>query len=161
MVSKKRVRVENLKRLQDETKISLRNHQSQHKRLVRAAKRKWNVDRIRKVNKNGGAFVGDCWKAAKEIGCQDVKRRRFNLDFRDPTTGEKATTAKRSGEVLVAHLDKLLNAEPAVDDEALQRVRQRAMWYAFDDAPDIEEIKTAVRRQNSGKACGDSKIPAE
>jgi len=100
LASKKRVRVENLKRLQDRTRISLRHHQQQHKQLVRAAKRKWNVDRIRKVNKNGGAFVGDCWKAAKEIGCQDVKRRRFNLDFRDPATGEKATTAKKSGEVL-------------------------------------------------------------
>ena len=105
--------------------------------------------------------MGDCWKAAKEIGCQDVKRRRFNLDFRDPATGERATTAKRSGEVLVAHLDKLLNAQPNVDPEAIKRVRQRTMWYSLDDAPDIEEIETAARRQNSGKACGDSKIPAE
>ena len=157
-------RARNLRRLQDQCKKarnSLRQHQQQHKRLVHAAKRKWNVDRIRKVNKNGGAFVGDCWKAAKEIGCQDVKRRRFNLDFRDPVTGERATTAKRSGEVLVAHLDNLLNAQPTVDAEAIKRVRQRMIRYALNDAPDTEEIETAVRRQNSGKACGDSKIPAE
>ena len=160
----KRARQERTRQLEAQAKkvkLSLRHHQQQHKRLVRAAKRKWNVDRIRKVNKNGGAFVGDCWKAAKEIGGQDDKRRRYNLDFRDPTTGEQATSAKRSGEVLVAHLDKLLNAEPAVDDGALERVRRRVMQWGFDDAPDIKEIEMATRRQNSGKATGDSKIPAE
>ena len=139
----------------------LRSHQAVHKKLVKGAKRKWNMVRVDKVNKSSGRFVGNCWEAARQIGAQDAKKRRVPLTFRDPDTGEKADSAKRSGEVLVGHLEKLLNAVPEVDWDKVNAVRQRDVIGELDAPPDSEEIRKAVQRQNNGKATGDSKIPAE
>ena len=59
------------------------------------------------------------------------------------------------------HLEKLLNAVPNVVQAKLNAVRQREVRWGFADPPSEGEIEVALRQQNSGKATGDSKIPAE
>ena len=140
----------------------LRAHRSKHKKLVQAAKMDWNMERVKRLNLNGGSFIGDCWKAASDIADgPDNKRKRVPRTFRDPETGEEATSAARSGEILANHLEKLLNAVPNVDQAKLNAVRQREVRWDYTDPPTDGEIEVALKQQNSGKATGDSKIPAE
>ena len=63
--------------------------------------------------------------------------------------------------MLAEHLNKLLNAVPNVLQSKLDSVRQRQVKYMFNDPPSEEEIVRALKRQNPGKATGDSDIPAE
>jgi len=118
--------------------------------------------RVAKINGCGGSYIGHYWRAALDLvnGCSK-KKKIIKLSFRDPLTGIECITEKDNGRVLVDHLTKLLNAIPAVKQEALDSVRQRAMRHALDALPSSWLIKKALRRQNSGKATGDSKIPAE
>jgi exonuclease III len=144
------------------TKHSLRVHQMKHKRLVQTAKRDWTMLRVSKINGNGGSFVGHYWEAVKDLTKGISQTRKINpLMFRDPITKIKCKTEEESGKVLVEHLDKLLNAVPAVEEDAINSVRQRPMRHDLDAAPLDPEIIAAIKRQNSGKATGDSKIPAE
>ena len=143
-------------------KRKLREQQSAHKRLVAQSRRDWIMKRISKVNGTGGAFIGHYWKAVNDIskGC-DQTTRVVPLMFTDPTTNEKCKTEKDVGRVLYNHLDVLLNATPSVEEQTLESVQQRDMQTHMDDPPSKDEIVKAIRRQNNGKACGKSNIPAE
>ena len=143
-------------------KKRLRRHQNGHKQLVREAKQDWEMLRISKINGNGGSFVGHYWQAVKDLMRGRTKTSKVAaLMFKDPVSGIACKTLEKSGLVLVAHLDKLLNAIPTVDDDAIASVEQRVMRMELNDPPLKPEILTAIRRQNNNKACGDSKIPAE
>ena len=142
--------------------MKLKRKRAELKRKVRQAKLKWTRQRVQALNGRGGHFIGDIWKAALEISeGPDQKHRRIKQSFRDPLTNEEAETAERSGEILAAHLEKLLNAIPSVQDDKIESVQQRSMCQDMNEPPTLEEIIRALRRQNSGKATGDSKIPAE
>ena len=141
----------------------LRSVQSKLKKEVKKAKLEWITSRIDRLNKTGAChFVGSCWEAAHQIAeGPNTKHKRTPQTFRDPETGEEAESAERSGEVLTEHLNKLLNAVPNVLQSKLDSVRQRQVNYTFNDPPSDEEIVRALKRQNPGKATGDSDIPAE
>ena len=161
-VKRKKVaqRTKALKRMRDK----LRLVQSKLKKLVKAAKMDWTMSRVEFVNRpNGNShFIGTCWDAIRQIaGGPDTKHKRVKQAFRDPETGEEAETAERSGEVLAAHVTKLLNAVPNVDDAKIASVRQRTVRATMNNPPSSAEIQAALRRQNPGKASGDSDIPAE
>jgi len=144
------------------TRQRLRAHQRGHKKMVEKARRDWLMQRVSKINGNGGSFIGHYWKAVNDlVDGPDKTRKMVSMIYRDDITGKKAETQERSGEILVAHLTKLLNAVPAVDDDAIDAVKQRPVRTEMDVEPTEEEIKAAIKRQNSGKATGDSKIPAE
>lgn len=142
--------------------VKFRLKRKELNRKVRQAKLQWVRQRVDALNGRGGHFIGDVWKAALEIaGGPDQKHRRIQQSFRDPLTKQEAATAERSGEILAAHLEKLLNAVPSVQDDKIESVQQRSMRHDLNAPPSSEEIIRALRRQNPGKATGDSKIPAE
>jgi hypothetical protein len=144
------------------TKKTLRIFQNVHKHLLYKAKQDWIMLRVSKINGNGGSFIGHYWEAVRDMVRGNTKVKKIvPLIFRNPETLIKCKTEKKSGEVLVAHLNKLLNAVPAVAPDAIDSVEQRAIVWKFDDTPLKPEIVKALRRQNNGKACGDSKVPAE
>ena len=144
------------------TKKALRNFQTIHKHTVFKAKQDWTMLRVSKINASGSAFVGHYWEAVRDLVRGGPKTSKITpLCFRDPGTLEKCKTEKESGIVLVAHLKNLLNAVPAVAPDAIDMVKQRAMFADLDATPQKAEILIAIRRQNNSKACGDSKIPAE
>ena len=144
------------------TKRKLRIHQNVHKRLVYQSKQDWTMKRVSKINGSGGSYIGHYWKAVKDlVKGHDTSEKVTPLMFRNPETNEKCKTEKGVGKVLVNHLDKLLNAIPKVEEEAINSVKQRKMQTDLNVPPSKEEIITAIRRQNNNKATGDSKVPAE
>ena len=148
-------------------KGKLRANQSKLKKMVKSAKLAWMSSRIEYLNNpNSGNshFIGKCWEAAKQIaGGPDAKNPVVEQIFGEPESGfkEEAKDAERSGVILEEHLEKLLNAVPAVQDAKIASVRQRAIREEKNAPPTSDEIQAALRRQNSGKASGDSDIPAE
>ena len=148
-------------------RFKLRCHQRIHKKLVAAAKRKWIAIQCKSINEKGEVCVGgnwakEYWKAAHSIADgPDKKRKLAPLVFTDPATGKTATSAKKSGDILEDHLTILFQKIPTVDQEAIDEIPPRKEQVWMKERPDKPEIIVAVKVQKSGKAAGDSGIPAE
>ena len=104
--------------------------------------------RVSKINGSGGTFVGHYWKAVRDLIDGHGKTTKITpLMFKDPISQIKCKTEEESGKVLVAHLDKLLNAIPAVEEDAINSVKQRLIQYDLNETPLKPEIIAAIKRQ--------------
>ncbi|CAH1233287.1 Hypp666 [Branchiostoma lanceolatum] len=59
------------------------------------------------------------------------------------------------------HFSKLLNRPSTVDQTVLEQIPQRTVREDLDLPPSEEEVRTAIKQMNSGKAPGREGIPAE
>ncbi|KAI8515959.1 hypothetical protein Bbelb_067720 [Branchiostoma belcheri] len=89
-----------------------------------------------------------------------------------PQSGKTAPLMSADGQTVIKdkegisarweeHFTNLLNRPSPVDEAALQQVPQRTIQENLDIPPTEEEVKTAIRQMNNGKAQGKDGIPAE
>ena len=77
------------------------------------------------------------------------------------TDGTWCDTAEENGMRFCEHFSKVLNIETSFDPKVLDLVEQRPMRPDLEAMPLVGEVEDALRKVKSGKASGDSKIPAE
>ena len=146
-------------------KTSLRAARGAMKWQVKQAKEAWLEERVQAMNTgNGPEGTHDprtVWKMVGEIkdGCSTWKKAAtVRLRKADGTWCE---TAEENAMRFMEHFGKVLNIKTSFDPTVLELVKQRPMRPKLDKAPSVKEVEAALKKMKSGKASGDSKIPAE
>ena len=60
--------------------------------------------------------------------------------------GSKAQTSEENAEVFRVHFEKLYSRTPVFDPTSIDCLDQREIVFEIGNAPDIDEIKTAIHR---------------
>jgi hypothetical protein len=99
-----------------------------------------------------------CWKRAPPL----ITVPPRDLHFRDPATGNVATTPAANLEILHAHCHKVYNRDDTpVDFSVLDDIPQRATLNALGTCPSVAEIQEHITKLTNNKSPGESGVPAE
>jgi len=146
-------------------KTSLRAARTAMKWQVKQAKEAWLEERVEAMNTGKGPEgthdPRTVWKMVGEIknGCSTWKAAAtVRLKKAD---GTWCDTTEENAMRFMEHFGKVLNIETSFDPDVLELVEQRPMRPELDEVPLVGEVEDALRQVKSGKASGDSKVPAE
>jgi hypothetical protein len=97
------------------------------------------------------------------IGLKEVwgPQTRGTVHLKSPDGTETFSDNRKVLERWAQHFESLLNQPGDIEPTALERINQRPLVTALDDAPTLKELKLAIASLADGKAPGVDGIPSE